>query len=45
MAAAHYVLKAAEHLNDEEDLEAGLFLIGLGRRICRDTLNARTLSA
>ena|SRR5437016_636744 len=44
LAAAHYVLRAAESLTDIEDLEASLFLIALGRKICKEVAS-RNLQA
>jgi len=36
LAAAHYILRAAESLTDVQDLESSLFLIGLSRKICKE---------
>jgi hypothetical protein len=38
LAVAHYVLRAAESLTHEQDLEPSLNLIKLGREICNEIL-------
>jgi len=45
LAAAHFVLRAAHSLAEEEDLIAGLNLIRLGRQICRETLYSSPLAS
>jgi hypothetical protein len=45
LAAAHFVLRAAQSLTDIQDLEPSLELISLGRRICKETASNLRVSS
>jgi hypothetical protein len=45
LAGAHCVLRAAESLSEETDLESSLNLIRLGRTICQETLQSSALAS